>query len=67
MKVGPNQSEFAPTEGNVVKFSDVQGVDEAKEVLFLIEFLNNVEIEVSGTARRCIILEGPRIFYSSWW
>ena len=33
MKVGPNQSEFEPTEGNVVKFSDVQGVDEAKEVL----------------------------------
>lgn len=34
MKVGPNQSEFEPTEGNVVKFSDVQGVDEAKEVFF---------------------------------
>ena len=43
MKVGPNQSEFEPTEGNAVRFSDVQGVDEAKEVPFLAEFLNNVE------------------------
>jgi ATP-dependent metalloprotease len=67
MKTGPHQSEFEPKEGNVVKFSDVQGVDEAKEVLFLVEFLNNVEIGISGTARHCIILEGPRIFYSSWW
>ena len=66
MKAGPLQSEFQPTEGNAVKFSDVHGVDEAKEVLFLVEFLNDVEIGISGTARRCIILEGPRIFYSSW-
>lgn len=67
MKVGPQQAEFEPTEGNVVKFSDVQGVDEAKEVPFQVELLNNVEIWISGTARRCVILEGPHIFYSSWW
>ena len=67
MKVGPHQSEFEPTVGNVVKFSDVQGVDEAKEVRFLFELLNDVEIGILGTARRCAVLEGPRIFYSSWW
>ena len=44
MKPGPQQSEFEPTEGNVVKFSDVQGVDEAKEVLFPVNPWNNVEI-----------------------
>jgi hypothetical protein len=67
MKTGPLQSEFEPTESNSVKFSDVQGVDEAKEVPFLVESLNNVEIGISGTARHRIILEGPRIFYRSWW
>ena len=67
MKTSGLQSEFEPTEGNAVKFSDVHGVDEAKEVLFLVEFLNYVEIGISGTARRCSILEGPHIFYNSWW
>lgn len=66
MKTGPVQAEFEPTESNSVKFSDVQGVDEAKEVLLLFESLNDAEIGISGTARHCIILEGPRIFYSSW-
>jgi ATP-dependent metalloprotease len=46
MKQGPQQSEFEPTEGNVVKFSDVQGVDEAKEVLYFLYLLNNVEIGI---------------------
>lgn len=46
MKQGPQQAEFEPTEGNVVKFSDVQGVDEAKEVLFLVDLVNNVEIGI---------------------
>ena len=32
MKAGPRQSEFEPHEGKTVKFSDVHGVDEAKEV-----------------------------------
>lgn len=33
MKAGPQKTaEFEPVEGKVVKFSDVHGVDEAKEV-----------------------------------
>lgn len=32
MKAGPRQSQFEPTEGKAVKFSDVHGVDEAKDV-----------------------------------
>ena len=32
IKAGPKQSEFEPQPGKTVKFSDVHGVDEAKEV-----------------------------------
>lgn len=32
IKAGPKQAEFEPTPGKIVKFSDVHGVDEAKEV-----------------------------------
>lgn len=32
LKAGPRQSEFEPTTGKTVKFSDVHGVDEAKDV-----------------------------------
>ena len=32
IKAGPKQSEFEAQPGKTVKFSDVQGVDEAKEV-----------------------------------
>lgn len=32
MKAGPRQSQFEPSEGKVILFSDVHGVDEAKEV-----------------------------------
>lgn len=32
MKAGPRQSQFEPSEGNVSKFNDVHGVDEAKDV-----------------------------------
>ncbi len=35
MKAGPRQTEFEPTEGKVVKFSDVHGVDEAKDVCLI--------------------------------
>lgn len=31
MKAGPRQAQFEVTDGQVVKFSDVHGVDEAKE------------------------------------
>ena len=32
MKAGPRQSEFEPQQGKTYKFSDVHGVDEAKDV-----------------------------------
>jgi len=32
MKADPRQSQFEPSEGKAVKFTDVHGVDEAKEV-----------------------------------
>jgi hypothetical protein len=32
MKAGPRQSQFQPTDGKIVKFADVHGVDEVKEV-----------------------------------
>lgn len=32
IKAGTKQAEFEPTQGKTVKFSDVHGVDEAKEV-----------------------------------
>lgn len=32
IKAGPKQSEFEPQPGKTVKFDDVHGVDEAKEV-----------------------------------
>lgn len=40
LKTGPRASEFEPVQGKTVKFSDVQGVDEAKEELQeVVEFL----------------------------
>ena len=32
IKAGPRQSEFEPMQGKTYKFSDVHGVDEAKDV-----------------------------------
>jgi ATP-dependent metalloprotease len=36
MKKGPSQSQFEPSEGKAVTFSDVHGVDEAKDVCLLL-------------------------------
>ncbi|KAJ7109374.1 peptidase family M41-domain-containing protein [Mycena epipterygia] len=42
MKAGPAKAQFEPTEGKTVKFSDVHGVDEAKEELQdVVEFLKD--------------------------
>ncbi|KAG6897572.1 hypothetical protein C0992_000160 [Termitomyces sp. T32_za158] len=42
MKAGPQQSQFEPSEGKTVKFSDVHGVDEAKEELAdVVQFLKD--------------------------
>ncbi|KAJ6630799.1 peptidase family M41-domain-containing protein [Mycena sp. CBHHK59/15] len=42
MKAGPAKSQFEPVDGKTVKFSDVHGVDEAKEELQdVVEFLKD--------------------------
>ena len=44
MKAGPRQNEFEPTEGKIVKFSDVHEVDEAKEVCYIILRLHSRQL-----------------------
>ena len=42
LKTGPRAAEFEPMKGKVVKFSDIHGVDEAKEELKdVVDFLKN--------------------------
>jgi len=36
MKAGPRQAQFEPVQGKTVKFSDVHGVDEAKDVRLIL-------------------------------
>lgn len=40
---GPRTAEFEPSEGKVVKFSDVHGVDEAKEVGFTMTMTRGID------------------------
>jgi hypothetical protein len=55
MKAGPRQSQFEPTEGKTVKFSDVHGVDEAKDVC-LIGPRSNLYLESDPEFRSCKML-----------
>ncbi|KAJ7063299.1 ATP-dependent peptidase [Mycena amicta] len=62
MKVGPVKSQFEPTEGKTVKFSDVHGVDEAKEELQdVVEFLKDPTAFASlgGKLTKGVLLTGP--------
>ncbi|KAF9653112.1 ATP-dependent metallopeptidase Hfl [Thelephora ganbajun] len=62
IKAGPKQSEFEPQPGKTVKFSDVQGVDEAKEELQdVVEFLKDPAAFASlgGKLPKGVLLTGP--------
>ncbi|KAJ7774612.1 ATP-dependent peptidase [Mycena maculata] len=61
MKAGPAKAQFEPTEGKTVKFSDVHGVDEAKEELQdVVEFLKDPTAFASlgGKLTKGVLLTG---------
>ncbi|KAJ7046779.1 ATP-dependent peptidase [Mycena alexandri] len=61
MKAGPAKAQFEPTEGKVVRFSDVHGVDEAKEELQdVVEFLKDPSAFASlgGKLTKGLLLTG---------
>jgi ATP-dependent metalloprotease len=62
MKTGSNPTEFEPQGGKPVKFSDVHGVDEAKEELKdIIEFLKDPTSfsALGGKLPKGVLLTGP--------
>jgi len=62
MKAGPRQAEFEPAQGKTYKFSDVHGVDEAKEELQeVVEFLKDPTsfATLGGKLPKGILLTGP--------
>ncbi|TEB31311.1 ATP-dependent metallopeptidase Hfl [Coprinellus micaceus] len=62
MKAGPRQSQFEPSEGKSVKFSDVHGVDEAKEELQdIVAFLKDPAAfsSLGGKLPKGVLLTGP--------
>lgn len=62
MKAGPRQSQFEPSEGTAVTFSDVHGVDEAKEVFFLIDFQNDINEICQELQDVVLFLKDPTSF-----
>lgn len=62
LKAGPVQTEFHPSEDKKVRFSDVQGVDEAKDELQeLVAFLKDPAqfTELGGRMPKGVLLTGP--------
>jgi hypothetical protein len=69
MKAGPQQAQFEPVQGKIVKFSDVHGVDEAKNVRhasFRISFGHDDKLDHLGTARSRRLSEGSHDLHNSW-
>lgn len=67
----PRNMEFEPAANQkIYKFTDVHGVDEAKEVcglhLALFHFIN-ILFALPGPDRNSAILEGSRKFLRTWW
>jgi len=62
IKAGPKQAEFEPTLGKIVKFSDVHGVDEAKDELKdVVDFLKDPTAfaTLGGKLPKGVLLTGP--------
>ncbi|GLB34957.1 putative peptidase family M41 [Lyophyllum shimeji] len=62
MKAGPKQNQFEPAEGKTVKFSDVHGVDEAKDELHdVVQFLKDPTsfATLGGKLPKGVLLTGP--------
>ncbi|KAF8350711.1 ATP-dependent peptidase [Amanita rubescens] len=62
MKAGPRQSQFQPTDGKAIMFSDVHGVDEVKEELQdIVQFLKDPAAFASlgGKLPKGVLLTGP--------
>ncbi|KAG2223685.1 hypothetical protein INT45_007263 [Circinella minor] len=62
LKTGSSQIEYEPSNQQVVKFEDVQGVDEAKQELEeLVQFLRNPQkfTELGGKLPKGVLLTGP--------
>ncbi|ORX85624.1 ATP-dependent metallopeptidase Hfl [Basidiobolus meristosporus CBS 931.73] len=62
LKAANNQTEYEPSTQSVVKFSDVQGVEEAKQELQeIVEFLKNPSkfSELGGRLPKGVLLTGP--------
>ena len=60
LKAGPRQAEFEPAAGKTYKFSDVHGVDEAKDVRTLpfAWLAYTYAISLLGAPRGCHVFEG---------
>lgn len=62
LKAGPQQTEVEPSQARTVRFSDVQGCDEAKDELEeLVAFLKNPDKfkQLGGRMPKGVLMTGP--------